>query len=51
MDVRQDKGCLLVPCSFSIVREVLVLAIREEKVNRIQIAKEVIKLSLFMLLT
>ena len=51
MDVRQDKGCLLVPFLFSIVREVLVLAIREEKVNRIQIAKEVITLSLFMLLT
>ena len=31
MDVRQDKGCLFMPFLFSIVMEVLVLAIRDEK--------------------
>ena len=31
MDVRQDKGCLLMPFLFSIVMELLVLVIRDEK--------------------
>ena len=40
------QGCLLLPLVFNIVLEVLAIAIRDEKVIRIQIGKEV-KLSLF----
>ena len=42
------QGCLLLPLSFSIVLEVLAMAMREEKeIKGIQIRKEEIKLSLF----
>ena len=42
------QGCLLSPLLFNVVLEVLAMAIREEKeINRIQIGKEEVKLSLF----
>ena len=42
------QGCLLSPLLFSIVLEVLAIAIREEKeINGIQIRKAKVKLSLF----
>ena len=45
---RTRQGCLLSPLLFSIVLEVLAMAIREEKeIKGIQIGKEEVKLSLF----